>query len=137
MVAGGLKASVVRERPTTSAKIVVLIVEDEYLLRMDAAEVFDEAGFDVVEAYNADEAISILQVRNDIRIVFTDIEMPGSMDGIKLAHAIRERWPPIEIILTSGRHRLSADQIPARGHFFPKPYDAAAMVAAIRTFDSL
>jgi CheY-like chemotaxis protein len=118
---------------TIDAKLIVLIVEDEYLLRQDVAAVFREAGFEVVEAYNADESISILQARNDIRIVFTDIEMPGSMDGLKLAHAIRDRWPPIEIIITSGKFRLSVDQIPARGQFFPKPYDPIAMVAAIRT----
>ncbi|HEX3709124.1 MAG TPA: response regulator [Pseudolabrys sp.] len=122
------------ESAAIKSKPVVLIVEDEYLLRMHAAETIREAGFDVVEAYNADEAISILQQRKDIRVVFTDIEMPGSLDGLKLAHAIRDRWPPIEIILTSGQHRLNADQIPARGHFIPKPYSGDAVVAAIRNF---
>jgi CheY-like chemotaxis protein len=120
------------ELTSNKSKPVILVVEDEYLIRMHAAEIIKEAGFEVVEAYNADEAISILQVRKDIRIVFTDIEMPGSMDGLKLAHAIRDRWPPIEIILTSGRHRLAADQIPERGRFFPKPYSSDALVAAIR-----
>jgi CheY-like chemotaxis protein len=115
-----------------NSKPVILVVEDEYLIRMCATEIIKKAGFEVVEADNADEAISILQARKDIRIVFTDIEMPGSMDGLKLAHAIRDRWPPIEIILTSGRHRPSVNQMPPRGQFFPKPYSSDAVIAAIR-----
>jgi CheY-like chemotaxis protein len=111
------------EFSTTRSKAVVLVVEDNYLLRMEAVDLIKEAGFEAVEAYNADEAIELLQSRKDVRIVFTDIEMPGSMDGLKLAHAIRDRWPPIEIIITSGKHRPLADQIPARGQFLPKPYD--------------
>lgn len=115
-----------------NAKPVVLVVEDEFLVRMQAVEVIEEAGFDVVEAANADEAIGLLETRKDIRIVFTDIEMPGSMDGIKLARAIRDRWPPIELILTSGRHRLGTDEIPARGKFVPKPYSQDVLVTTIR-----
>jgi DNA-binding NtrC family response regulator len=122
-------------RPAHSSA-VVLIVEDEYLLRMNAIDTLKEAGFETVEASNADEAIAILQQRKDIRIVFTDIEMPGSLDGLKLANAIRDRWPPIEIILTSGKHRLNADQMPARGRFIPKPYNADALVSAVRNFAS-
>jgi len=85
-----------------SHRPVVLVVEDEVLLRMDAAEVIQSAGFDVLEARSADEAISILEQRNDIRLIFTDINMPGSMDGVKLAHFVKNRWPPIKIIATSG-----------------------------------
>ena len=81
---------------------VVLIVEDEFLLRMDAADMIAAAGFEVIEAANADEAIEILEARPDITVVFTDIQMPGSMDGLKLARAVRGRWPPIKIIATSG-----------------------------------
>src|ERR1019366_2069715 len=79
---------------------VVLIVEDESLTRLDAVEMAEAAGFAVVEASNADDAIRILESRNDIRIVFTDIDMPGSMDGLKLPRAIRNRWPPIQLIVT-------------------------------------
>jgi CheY-like chemotaxis protein len=75
---------------------VILIVEDEFLLRMDSAEMIENAGFEVVQAGNADEAISILQVRPAIHVVFTDIQMPGSMDGLKLARFVRDRWPPIK-----------------------------------------
>ncbi len=80
---------------------VVLIVEDEFLLRMDAAEAIAAAGFEVIEAVNADQAIEVLEARRDITVVFTDIQMPGSMDGLKLARAVRGRWPPIKIIATS------------------------------------
>ena len=81
---------------------MILIVEDEFLLRMDSAEVIENAGFEVIQAGNADEAIAILEARPDIHIVFTDIQMPGSMDGLKLARFVRDRWPPIKIVATSG-----------------------------------
>jgi len=87
---------------SASRRPVVLLVEDEQLLRMDAVEMISSAGFDVVEAANADDAIEILEVRRDIVVVFTDIQMPGSMDGLKLARAVRGRWPPIKIVATSG-----------------------------------
>jgi len=86
----------------TAKRPVVLIVEDDFLIRMHAAEMIEDAGFDVVEAASADEAILVLEVRLDITVVFTDIQMPGSMDGLKLAAAIRGRWPPIKIVATSG-----------------------------------
>ena len=75
----------------------MLVVEDEPLSRIHALNLVEEAGYVAIEASNADEAISILEARKDIRIVFTDIDMPGSMDGLKLARAIRHRWPPIEL----------------------------------------
>jgi CheY-like chemotaxis protein len=117
-----------------SARPVVLIVEDEVLLRMHATAVIEAAGFDTVEASNADDAIAILEARKDIRIVFTDIEMPGSMDGLKLSRAVRDRWPPIEIILTSGKRHPQADDLPERGQFFPKPYNPDALIATITQF---
>jgi CheY-like chemotaxis protein len=89
-----------------SSRPVVLIVEDEVLLRWQAAAVVEDAGFDVVEAATADEAIIMLEARNDIRLVFTDIQMPGSIDGLRLTHLVKSRWPPVEIIVTSSRLRL-------------------------------
>src|SRR5690348_11620095 len=100
---------------------VVLVVEDEPVVRMQAVVIIENAGFNVVDACNADEAIAILETREDIRVVVTDIEMPGSMDGIKLARAVRNRWPPIELIVMSGRHRVRADELPPRAKFMPKP----------------
>lgn len=110
----------------------VLVVEDEPLLRMMAMDMVEDAGFEPVEARDADEAIALLEARTDITIVFTDVDMPGSMDGLKLAAAIRDRWPPIEIVITSGHFRLDDTEIPARTVFFPKPYDHQEVVATFR-----
>ena len=112
---------------------VVLVVEDEPFIRMQAVVIIEKAGYNVVEACHADEAIAILEMREDIRVVVTDIEMPGSMDGIKLARAIRDRWPPIELIVTSGRYRVRADDLPPRAKFMPKPYTPDILVTAITT----
>jgi CheY-like chemotaxis protein len=114
------------------ARPVVLVVEDEPLVRMHAAAVIEAAGFDTVEANNADEAIAILEARKDIRIVFTDVEMPGSMDGLRLARAIRDRWPPVELVLTSGRYHPGFGHLPERGQFVPKPYTGDALVTALK-----
>ncbi len=111
-----------------SPKKVVLVVEDQSVLRLIALAMIEDAGFDVIEAQNADEAIEILERRSDIRIVFTDIEMPGSMDGVKLAHAIRGRWPPVELILTSGHRVIRDEELPERGHFFAKPFQWSKVV---------
>ena len=112
-------------------KTTVLVVEDEPLIRILAVEFIEEAGFEVVEAENADEAVQILESRPDIRIVFTDIDMPGSMDGIKLAAAVRDRWPPIEIIVVSGHKRHVDIALPERAVFFPKPYDIDRVTATL------
>lgn len=114
---------------TPIAKPVVLVVEDEPLQRMMAVDLVLDAGFDVVEAWSADEAVTILESRSDIRIVFTDVDMPGSMDGLKLAAAIRDRWPPIEIIVTSGHMRMTENVLPDRSVFFSKPYDTERVTA--------
>jgi CheY-like chemotaxis protein len=111
---------------------VVLIVEDEFLIRMDAVDTIRSGGFDVVEAENADQAIIILEGRLDITVVFTDIQMPGSMDGLKLAAAIRGRWPPIKIVATSGLLKISEDDLPSGSRFLPKPYNAPQLMAALR-----
>jgi CheY-like chemotaxis protein len=83
----------------------VLIVEDEMMLRMRAVDIVEDAGFSPIEAVSADEALSILESRSDISLLFTDIQMPGSMGGLKLAHAVHDRWPAIKIILVSGQVR--------------------------------
>ena len=111
---------------------LILIVEDELLLRMDSAEMIENAGFEVVQAGNADEAVAILQARPAVHVVFTDIQMPGSMDGLKLARLVPARWPPIKIIGTSGRVRAVALDLPAGSIFLPKPYRDAQLVATLR-----
>ncbi|HXC57134.1 MAG TPA: response regulator [Rhizomicrobium sp.] len=114
------------------ARPVVLIVEDEALIRMSAVHMVEDAGFAVAEARNADEAIAILETRRDIRAVFTDIRMSGSIDGLKLAHAIRGRWPPIHLLLTSGLEIPKDEILPAKGRFIRKPYGAEEVVTALR-----
>jgi CheY-like chemotaxis protein len=100
-----------------AGKIVVLVVEDEPLQRMLAMTIVEDAGFEALGAETADRAVRILEMRSDIRIVFTDVDMPGSMDGMKLAAAIRGRWPPIEIIITSGLYRIRDSELPPRSVF--------------------
>jgi CheY-like chemotaxis protein len=113
-------------------KTVILVVEDEVLIRMGAVQMLEEAGFEVVEASNADDAMSILELRSDIRAIFTDINMPGTLDGLRLARAVRGRWPPIHLILTSGLVSPREEDFPANGRFIRKPYDSAHVVATVR-----
>jgi CheY-like chemotaxis protein len=112
---------------------VVLVVEDEMLLRMRAVDMVEDAGFTPVEATDADEAVAILESRSDIALLFTDIQMPGSMDGLKLAHAVHKRWPPIKIILVSGQLKLANLDIPIDSCFFGKPLEAEAVIAQMRS----
>lgn len=111
---------------------VVLIVEDELLVRMDTRETVETAGFEAVEAGNADEAIAILSARSDIHLIFTDVHMPGSMDGLKLAHFVKNRWPPVKIIATSGHARVTEGDLPEGACFLQKPYTATEITAALR-----
>ena len=112
-------------------KVIVLIVEDEPLLRMAAIDIVEDAGFEAMEAADADQAILILEARTDIHIVFTDVDMPGSIDGLKLAEAVRGRWPPIHIIVTSGHRKVDMRDLPDGSVFFPKPYREAALVTEL------
>jgi CheY-like chemotaxis protein len=112
---------------------VVLVVEDEMLLRMRTVDMVEDAGFTSVEAVDADQAVAILESRSDIALLFTDIQMPGSMDGLKLAHTVRERWPPIKIILVSGQLRLANIDIPADSRFFGKPLEAREMIVEMQS----
>ncbi len=122
--------------PNTQAaeKAVVLVVDDEAILRMTTVDLVEEAGFDALEAVDADEAVRIMEARRDVRVMLTDVDMPGSMDGVALAACVRDRWPSIEIIMVSGKVRLRAQDIPARGLFFSKPYDSEHVVAALHRF---
>jgi two-component system, response regulator PdtaR len=110
----------------------VLVVDDEFLIRTDLAACLEEAGFLVLEATNADEAMTILEARADIQLVFTDIDMPGSMDGLKLAAAVRNRWPPIKIIVASGHVIAEASDVPEGGRFLSKPHERRAVARAVR-----
>jgi two-component sensor histidine kinase/CheY-like chemotaxis protein len=110
----------------------VLVVEDEMVLRMRAVDIVEDAGFHPVEAVNADQAISILESRSDISLLFTDIQMPGSMDGLKLAHAVHDRWPSIKIILVSGQVTPTDAERPADSRFFGKPLGVEQMIAELQ-----
>lgn len=111
---------------------VVLVVEDEMLLRMKAVDMVEDAGYISAEAVDADEALAILQSRSDIALLFTDVQMPGSMNGLQLAHVVHERWPPIKIILASGQLKLSGSDIPLDSRFFGKPLRSDEIIAEMR-----
>ena len=119
-------------QPRSCKKPVVLVVEDEPLVRAVALAAVAAAGCDVIEAANADEAIVILAQRSDIHLIFTDIHMPGSMDGLKLAHVVRDRWPHVKIVATSGQARISEQHLPLGGRFLPKPYKASQVANSLR-----
>src|ERR1700748_3290886 len=110
----------------------VLVVEDEMMLRMRAVDIVEDAGFIPVEAVNADEALAILESRSDIDLLFTDIQMPGSMDGLKLAHAVHDRWPTIKIILVTGQGEPSNAERPADSRFFGKPLAVGQMISELQ-----
>jgi CheY-like chemotaxis protein len=107
----------------------VLVVEDDDLIRFNIAEALSDAGFDVLEAANVVEAVGLLGMHGDIRAVFTDIDMPGCLNGLQLAALVHDRWPPIHILVASGRALASTSDIPENGRFFPKPYSSTQVIA--------
>lgn len=114
------------------ALLGVLVVEDEALILIDVVEQLEAEGFTVYEASNADRAIELLTEHREIRVLFTDIDMPGSLDGLKLATVVRDRWPPVKIIVTSGARTIDVTSLPEGSVFFSKPYDHSAVMTAIR-----
>jgi CheY-like chemotaxis protein len=118
--------------PQPLLQSTVLVVEDDEVLRMCATEVVADAGFSSVEAANADEAFAILENRSDIALLFTDIQMPGSMDGLDLARTVHDRWPAIKIILVSGRVKPSEHERPVNSRFFQKPFAMKQMIEGLQ-----
>jgi two-component system, response regulator PdtaR len=116
-----------------SPMLAALVVEDDPLVRALAVEIVEEAGYVALEAADADKAIAILETRSDIAVLFTDINMPGSIDGLKLAHAVRDRWPPIKIVVVSGKVALTANDMPSNSWFFAKPYQPSRMISELRS----
>jgi CheY-like chemotaxis protein len=112
---------------------VVLIVEDEMMLRMRAIDMVEDAGYTPIEALDADEAVAILESRSDIALMCTDIQMPGSMDGLELAHTVRARWPSIKIIVVSGQLNPLSIDLPPCSRFFGKSFEAGKMIAQMRS----
>jgi CheY-like chemotaxis protein len=114
----------------SSGKSVILVVEGEAFVRMMAVAIAEDGGFEALSAASADEAIGILESRSDVLLVFTDVNMPGSMNGLRLAHAVRGRWPPVELLVTSALGNITARDLPERGRSLPKPYDVATLSEA-------
>lgn len=111
---------------------VVLLVEDELLVRMTAADTLEEAGFHVLEAADADIAMAVLEARSaEVQVLFTDEHMPGSMDGMELAEQVHARWPHVRLLISSGDAQPQSDEIPDHGRFVPKPYRGATIVRQI------
>lgn len=106
-----------------NGKAVVLVVEDNAIILMGAVDLVLSAGYEALEAHDADEAIRVLESRDDVDLVFTDVQMPGTMDGVKLAHYIRDRWPPVKLIVASGAAILEESSLPRGSRFFSKPYE--------------
>ena len=121
--------------PTGDGFVVVLVVEDEDMIREFVAEDLQEAGYQVMTASNADAAVDILQTRQDIRLVFTDVNMPGTMNGLQLAACVRDKWPRTHIVVTSGKY-WPADKL-AGAVFVPKPYAGSAIIDIINSFPGM
>lgn len=114
----------------------VLIVEDDVLVRMHGADILEAAGFRVLEADSADDALTILNEETDIHLLFSDIDMPGSMNGLDLAHVVHERWPGIPLLLTSGHHRLQEGEAPDVAKFIRKPWFSETLLGHVNTLVS-
>ena len=115
-----------------NGKPVILVVEDDALVRTLAVVVAEDSGFEVLSAASADEAIPILESRSDIRLVFTDVSMPGSMNGLKLAHVVRDRWPPVELLVTSAFSNFTVADLPKRSRFLAKPYNVGTLAKTLQ-----
>lgn len=111
----------------------IIVVDDEALIRMHGASMLEDAGYSVVEAANADEAIAILEGTTDVRLLFSDVDMPGSMNGVALAEVVHARWPNVRLLLTSGHHHIADAQLPDDGRFIPKPYSQKAVVREVNS----
>lgn len=110
----------------------VLVVEDEFLIRMDVVDQLQTEGFQTLEAGTGQEALHVMEGEGQIDIVFTDVDMPGNVNGVVLAHEVREKWPSVGIIVTSGQAIISADALPSGAGFFAKPYEMKAIFATIQ-----
>ena len=116
----------------TKNAVLVLIVEDEALVRTCTAAMLQDAGWAVIEAADAEEALSVLAAHALVTTVFTDVNMPGPVSGLSLAHKVFRQRPHVQLILTSGRGMLTEGEMPPGGQFLPKPYDCAQLTTLIR-----
>ena len=114
-----------------NAPVAILVVEDDILVRMIASDILTDAGFRVMEAHDAQEAMTLLEARTDVQVVFTDWNMPGEIDGLGLARLVRRRWPEVGVIVTSGKMRPAPGDLPAGLRFLAKPYRPSALIEEI------
>jgi two-component system, response regulator PdtaR len=121
----------------TSLKPVILIVEDEAVIRVSAAGMLADAGFRTIEAANGDEALKLLDADSDVQLLFTDVRMPGTMDGLSLARRVRDRWPHIGIMVTSSRSMAGYDGLPSGSRFEQKPYSPSTVIRHARELTSV
>src|SRR3954469_10335356 len=121
-----------QEHASVDNPLVILVVEDEVLVRMVAADVLSDAGFTVLESASAEEALRLLEIRPDVQVLFTDVNMPGALDGLGLAQAVHNRSPGIGILIGSGRIRPGPGELPPGTRFIAKPYAPSALTDAIR-----
>ena len=118
--------------PPIPSRPVVLLVEDEPFIRLATADALEDAGFEVIETANAQAAHEVLLRRTDVRVLFTDVKMPGSMNGLELASLVRSRWPHISVVITSGHLEPGNGMLPQEAVFIAKPYSEQAPAMAIR-----
>lgn len=111
----------------------ILVAEDQILVRMHGCDMLESAGFDVLEAENADEAVALLEQHDDVNLLFSDIDMPGSMDGLELAAVVHDRWPRVGLLITSGHRRPGNQAIPDNGRFIAKPWKEGTVLDEIRS----
>jgi CheY-like chemotaxis protein len=123
------------QRPSDRRQKAILVVEDEELLRLYAADLLEEAGFEALEAADADAALALIRSRPDIRVLFTDIELPGKLDGMELARKIHEEWPHVLVLVTSGKQRPSRTEMADDGRFLPKAYTRDEVIREINTLE--
>jgi DNA-binding NtrC family response regulator len=109
----------------------ILVVDDEALVRLDLASALSDAGFDVLEVGNPDDALAVLSASDEIAVLITDVELFNHFDGVALAWAVRRQWPPIHIVVVSGRHRANEVELPERSRFFVKPYNVQRVIDAV------
>jgi CheY-like chemotaxis protein len=123
----------IQSRPHSQTQPVILVAEDEDSLRLLATDILEDQGFRVVEAANAQAALDVLESTPEVRLLFTDIHMPGPLDGMELARRVHERWPHVQLVLTSGQSQPCPEDIPGEGRFIPKPYRAEQLVGQVET----
>lgn len=116
----------------SSDQATVLIVEDEVFVRMIAADQLSEDGFCILEAANAEEALGLLERHGEVAVLFTDINMPGAVDGLQLADIVASIRPEVKVVVTSGREWIDNSRLPDHGIYLPKPYSPARLSEVVR-----